>query len=85
MRSMVAYEFYWLDSIKGYQMIGVLPERRKNLARITQESIMKWGEKFFGKKLNIKDIFFIQVTIDEDSGRVFRPIPFSMSYKEIRK
>jgi len=82
---MVAYEFYWLDSIKGYQMIGVLPERRKNPPRITQESIMKWGEKFFGKKLNIKDIFFIQVTIDEDSGRVFRPIPFSMSDKEIRK
>jgi hypothetical protein len=73
---MVAYEFYWLDPIKGYQLVGVLPERRKNPARITQASIINWGGKFFGKKLGIKDIFFIQVTIDENTGRIFRPTPF---------
>ena len=73
---MVAYEFYWLDPIKGYQLIGVLPERRKNPERITQASIVKWGEKFFGKKLGLKDLFFIEVTIDENSGRIFRPTPF---------
>jgi hypothetical protein len=73
---MVAYEFYWLDPIKGYQLIGVLPERRKNPERITQASIIIWGEKFFGKKLGLKDIFFIEVTIDENSGRIFRPTPF---------
>ena len=72
---MVAYEFYWLDPIKGYQLIGVLPERRKNPERITQASIVKWGEKFFGEKLGPKDIFFIDVTIDENSGRIFRPTP----------
>ena len=44
---MVAYEFYWLDPIKGYQLIGVLPERRKNTARITQASIINWGGKIF--------------------------------------
>jgi len=37
---MVAYEFYWQDPIEGYQHIGTLPERRKNPARITQESVM---------------------------------------------
>jgi hypothetical protein len=42
---MVAYEFYWLNPTGGYQSIGVLPERRKNSARITQQSIMNWGEK----------------------------------------
>ena len=73
---MVAYEFYWLDPIKGYQLVGVLPERRKNSARITQASIINRGEKFFGKKLGIKDIFFIQVTVDENTGRIFRPTPF---------
>lgn len=73
---MIAYEFYWLDPIKGYQRIGLLPERRKNPARITQASVMNWGNTFFGKNLNIKDIFFIQVTIDENSGRIFRPTPF---------
>jgi len=33
----IAYEFYWLDSIKGYQLIGALPERRKNPSRITND------------------------------------------------
>ncbi len=80
---MVAYEFYWLNSIKGYQLIGLLPERRKNPGRITQESIMNWGEKFFGKSLGIKDIFFIQVTIDENSGRIFRPTPCFITQQKI--
>jgi hypothetical protein len=72
---MLVYEFYWRDPIKGYQLIGTLPERRKNPSRITQASIMNWGEKFFSKKLNIRDIFFIQVTIDGNTGRIFRPTP----------
>ena len=71
---MVAYEFYWLDPIKGYQLVGVLPERRKNQARITQASVINWAEKYFGKKLGIQDIFFIQVTIDENMGRAYWPI-----------
>jgi hypothetical protein len=76
---MVAYEFYWRDPIRGYQLIGTLPERRKNPSRITQASITNWGEKFFGKKLAIKDIFFIQVRIDANTGRIFRPTPFFIS------
>jgi hypothetical protein len=27
---MIAYEFYWCDPVKGYELLGVLPERRKN-------------------------------------------------------
>ncbi len=72
---MVAYEFYWRDPIKGYQLIGTLPERRKNPARITQESVMNWGKKFFGNNLDINNLFFIQVTIDKNAGRIFRPNP----------
>jgi hypothetical protein len=79
---MVAYEFYWFDPIKGYQLIGTLPERRRNPSRITQASIMNWGAKYFGKKLNIKEIFFIQVTMDENTGRIFRPTPFSISQQK---
>jgi hypothetical protein len=33
---MEAYKFYWLDPRGGYQIIGVLSERRKNSARVTQ-------------------------------------------------
>jgi len=78
---MVAYEFYWLDPKGGYQIIGVLPERRKNPERVTEESIMRWGKNIFGNDLNTKDIFFIQVTIDENTVRIFRPIPFSIPQK----
>jgi hypothetical protein len=40
---MLAYEFYWREPIKEYHYIGTPPERRKNPARITQESVMNWG------------------------------------------
>jgi hypothetical protein len=72
---MVAYEFYLCDPLKGYELIGVLPERRKNPERITQNSIMGWVKKVFVTKLSIKDIYFIQVTINEYTGRIFRPTP----------
>lgn len=68
---MVAYEFYWHDPIKGYQLIGVLPERRRNPNRITKESVLNWGEKYFGNYLNLNDMFFIEVEID---GVSIRPL-----------
>jgi len=71
----IAYEFYWLDPRGGYQIIGVLPERRKDSIRITQKSVMSWAEIFFGDNLNAKDIYFIQVTIDEYTGMIIRPTP----------
>ena len=64
---MVGYELYWRDPIKGYQLIGVLPERRKNPNRITEESILNWGEKYFGNNLNLNDVFFIEVVINGES------------------
>jgi hypothetical protein len=82
---MVAYEFYWLDSKGGCEIIGVLPERRKHPKRLTKESITHWAEKFFSKNLNTKDIFFIQVTIDDKTCRIFRPTPLSIPQKEISK
>jgi hypothetical protein len=73
---MVAYEIYWRDPIKGYQRIGLLPERRKNPARITERSIINWGSKFFGKSLDINGIFFLQLEIDENTGKTSRHTPF---------
>jgi hypothetical protein len=78
---MVAYEFYWLDPKGGYQIIGVLPERRNNPERITQESIMRWEENIFGKELDTKEIYFIQVTINEYTGMIFRPTPAFITQK----
>lgn len=58
------YEFYWRDPKKGYQIIGVLPERRKNPVRITKESVLNWGEKYFGNNLNLDEMFFIETDIN---------------------
>lgn len=66
---MIGYELYWHDPIKGYQLIGVLPERRRNPKRITKESVLNWGEKYFGNNLNLNDVFFIEVVINGESIR----------------
>ena len=72
---MIVYEFYYLDPIEGFQILGVLPERRKNPARITQKSIMNWGKIFFGNKWDINEIFFVEVTLDENKGGIFQSTP----------
>jgi hypothetical protein len=79
---MVAYEFYWLDPKGGYQIIGVLPERRRESERITKESITRWGKNVFSKDFNTEDIFFIQVTVNEKTVRIFWPVPFTMIQKD---
>jgi len=62
---MVAYEFYWRDEIGDAHLVGILPERRKNSNRITNESIMKWVKKVIGNGLKADDIFFSKVNINE--------------------
>jgi hypothetical protein len=79
----IAYEFYWLDPKGGYQIIGVLPERRKDSARVTEESIMQWGKTIFNKDFYPKDIFFIKVVMDQNTGRIFRPPIFTKPQKEV--
>ena len=66
---MIGYELYWHDPIKGYQLIGVLPERRRNPKRITKESVLNWGGKYFGKNLNLNEMFFLEVVINGESIR----------------
>jgi len=65
----IGYELYWHDPIKGYQLIGVLPERRRNPKRITNESVLNWGGKYFGKNLNLNEMFFLEVVINGESIR----------------
>jgi hypothetical protein len=82
---MVAYEFYWYDPAKGYELLGVLPERRKNPKRKTQKSVMGWAEKIFGDNLSTKDFYFIQVTINEYTGMIFRPTQSFVTQREVKK
>jgi hypothetical protein len=79
---MIAYELYWHDPIKGYQRIGLLPERRNNPARITEGSIINWGERFFGAILDINGIFLHPLKIDENTGRTSCTLIFPNSKEE---
>jgi len=78
---MVAYEFYCTDSVKEYELLGILPERRKNRRRITDASVRKWGEMLFCKKGSKKGIFYKKVTITESTGKFFRVTPSNIPIK----
>ncbi len=60
---LIAYEFYWNDQEGVSHLIGILPERRKKPERITKESIMNWGKKLLGDSTEVKDIYFIEVSV----------------------
>lgn len=72
---MVAYEYYCRDEKKGFELIGVLPERRKDSDRATQESILGFGKKFWGAQMDNGDILFIRVIVDKKTGEISRPKP----------
>jgi hypothetical protein len=65
----IGYELYCWRDPKGYELIGVLPERRKNPQRFTKESVLNWGQKYFGIQLNPNDTYFIEVEIREEAIR----------------
>ena len=58
---MVVYEFYWRNEGENDHFIGILPERRKNQQRITEESILNWGWKVIGDNPDVKDIYFVKI------------------------
>jgi len=60
----LVYELYALNKTKAYELIAVLPERRKNPARITKNSVMNWAKMLSGDDVDGKDIFFKPVRID---------------------
>ncbi len=66
---MVVYKFYLRDPMNGDIFLGSLPERRKNPLRITEESIINWGRKYFGKNGKDDDIFFVKTVLEEDEKR----------------
>ncbi len=61
---MIAYEFYCREEDGKIHFIGALPERRRNPARITRESIMNWGAGVIGNDREVVEIFFSQVSIE---------------------
>ncbi len=60
---MVVYEFYCFNPEKGFELIGILPERRKNPKRITEESVMNWGRFLLDDNAKSENIFFKRKTV----------------------
>jgi hypothetical protein len=59
----LVYDLYAFNKAKGCEPISVLPERRKDPLRITQESIVKWGQLVAGDSVDIHNMYFIQIEI----------------------
>ena len=85
---MVAYEYYWRNEMRGYELLGVLPERRKDTDRVTPKSIIALGKKFWGDHVDIDNILFVRIFIDKMTGEIYRPKPplgFDFEGTESRK
>jgi hypothetical protein len=68
---MKAYKFYLRDEMKNwFDIVGLLPERRMDPERITDESIINWGRKYFGTNVKDKAMFFIEILLPEGKVRV---------------
>ncbi len=61
--NMIAYKFFWRDEIGKEHFVGVLPERRKNPERITEDSILNWAREVMGINSEVSNIYFVQVKI----------------------
>jgi len=60
---MVLYEFYISDGTKEPELVGVLPERRKNKRRVTRKSIMKWGRIAAGSHVDPNTIYYVKLNL----------------------
>ncbi len=82
---MIAYEFYRRDERGNNHFIWILPERRKNPVRITQESIINWGRKAVLDNSEVQDLFFIRVELDEKQIESRGIIPLSELRRKLRR
>ena len=56
-RPVIVYEVYRNDPVKEYEVLGILPERRKDPKRRTRASVMNWGKMLVGNNWSRKNIF----------------------------
>ncbi len=60
-----AYQFYAVnDGNEEPDLIAILPERRKDRGRITQESIIKWGQLAAGGYVDPINIYFVKIALE---------------------
>ena len=79
---MRAYLFFIRCEADTYELVGILPERRKVPERITPESIINWEKEMWGPDVSLYDIFNITVTIDENTGEI-SPFPLFIQHTKV--
>jgi hypothetical protein len=77
---MLTYEFYLIDDIEMFHSVGILYERRKDPIRISYKSIMNWGKLIVGHYVDINDMYFIEIEVQE--GTLTRSTALSPGLKD---
>jgi hypothetical protein len=62
---MIVYEVYRSDPVKEYEILGILPERRKDPKRRTRASVMNWGKMLLSHDGSTKNIFYKKIIIND--------------------
>ena len=62
---MTAYEFYSRDELGELYLIGVLPERRSDQERITDESIINWARSLLGDESGVNNISYSTIRLEK--------------------
>jgi len=78
---MTAYEFYFHHESGEFHLIGVLPERRSDQERITDESIINWARSLLGEESGVNKIAYTTIKLEKTQNETFYPI--SISRKEL--
>jgi len=74
---MTAYEFYSRNESGELYLIGVLPERRSDRQRITDESIINWARSLFGDESEVNNISYATIKLKKSENGNFYPILIS--------
>jgi len=74
---MTIYKFYSGDESGELYLISVLPERRSDQERITDESIIKWARSLLGDESGVSNISYSTIRSEKSEIGDFYPIPIS--------
>ena len=74
---MTAYEFYFHHESGEFHLIGVLPERRSDQERITDESIINWARSLLGDESWVNNISYSTIKLEKSNNGNFYPIRIS--------
>lgn len=74
---MTAYEFYSRDESGELHLMGVLPERRRDQERITDESIINWARSLLGDASGANNISYSTIKLEKSENGNFYPIRIS--------